>query len=51
MANQPSPDKKISAAVKAARMYYYQNMTTQAIALEFQVSRYTISRLDRKSVV
>ena len=38
-------DKKISDAVKAARMYYYQNMTTQAIAREFQVSRSTISRL------
>jgi len=38
-------DKKISDAVKAARMYYYQNMTTQAIARGFQVSRSTISRL------
>ena len=38
-------DNKISEAVKAARMYYYQNMTTQAIAREFQVSRSTISRL------
>ena len=38
-------DRKISEAVKAARMYYYQNMTTQAIAREFQVSRSTISRL------
>jgi len=38
-------DKRISDAVKAARMYYYQNMTTQAIAREFQVSRSTISRL------
>ncbi|MCK5795329.1 MAG: hypothetical protein KAH12_11520, partial [Anaerolineales bacterium] len=45
MANQPTSDKKISDAVKAARMYYYQNMTTQAIAQEFQVSRSTISRL------
>lgn len=40
-----SQDKKISEAVKAARMYYYQNMTTQAIAREFRVSRSTISRL------
>jgi len=40
-----SQDKKISDAVKAARMYYYQDMTTQAIAREFQVSRSTISRL------
>lgn len=32
-------------ALKVARMYYYQNMTTEAIAHELSVSRSTISRL------
>lgn len=32
-------------AIRAARMYYYQNMTTEAIAQELSMSRSTISRL------
>lgn len=32
-------------ALKVARMYYYQNMTTESIAHELSVSRSTISRL------
>jgi DNA-binding transcriptional regulator LsrR (DeoR family) len=32
-------------ALKVARMYYYQNMTSEAIAREFDVSRSTVSRL------
>ncbi len=38
-------NEKVSHAVKAARMYYYQNMTTEAIANEMNVSRSTVSRL------
>lgn len=37
--------EKVKDAVKAARMYYYQNMPTKAIAEEMQVSRSTVSRL------
>jgi DNA-binding transcriptional regulator LsrR (DeoR family) len=37
-------DKDLDA-VKVARMYYYQNMTTDAIAHELNVSRSTVSRL------
>lgn len=36
---------KIVEAIRAARMYYYQNMTTEAIAYELSMSRSTISRL------
>lgn len=36
---------KIADAIQAARMYYYQNMTTEAIARELSMSRSTISRL------
>jgi len=36
---------KIADAIRAARMYYYQNMTTEAIAQELSMSRSTISRL------
>jgi deoxyribonucleoside regulator len=36
---------KIIEAIRAARMYYYQNMTTEAIAYELSMSRSTISRL------
>jgi len=36
---------KINIAVKVARMYYYQNMTTEAIAKEMNFSRSTVSRL------
>jgi deoxyribonucleoside regulator len=36
---------KIIDAIRAARMYYYQNMTTEAIAHELNMSRSTISRL------
>lgn len=38
-------ENKISDALQAARMYYYQNMTTNAIAKEMSVSRSTVSRL------
>jgi len=37
-------DKTVDA-IRAARMYYYQNMTTEAIAYELNTSRSTISRL------
>jgi DNA-binding transcriptional regulator LsrR (DeoR family) len=37
-------DKTVDA-IRAARMYYYQNMTTDAIAQELSMSRSTISRL------
>jgi len=37
-------DKTVDA-IRAARMYYYQNMTTEAIAHELNMSRSTISRL------
>jgi DNA-binding transcriptional regulator LsrR (DeoR family) len=37
-------DKYIEA-IQAARMYYYQNMTTEAIAHELNMSRSTVSRL------
>jgi deoxyribonucleoside regulator len=37
-------DKTVDA-IRAARMYYYQNMTTEAIAQELSMSRSTISRL------
>jgi len=37
--------QKLSNAVRAARMYYYQDMTTGAIARELKVSRSTVSRL------
>lgn len=36
---------KVSEAIHAARMYYYQNLTTGAIAKEMNVSRSTVSRL------
>lgn len=36
---------KIGDAIRAARMYYYQNLTTEAIAHELNMSRSTISRL------
>ena len=37
--------EKIEKAVIVARLYYYQNMTTDAIAKELIVSRSTVSRL------
>ena len=37
--------EKIADAIRVARMYHYQNMTTDAIANELHVSRSTISRL------
>jgi deoxyribonucleoside regulator len=37
--------EKAVDALQAARMYYYQNMTTEAIAHEMNMSRSTISRL------
>jgi DNA-binding transcriptional regulator LsrR (DeoR family) len=36
---------KVIEAIRAARMYYYQNLTTEAIAHELNMSRSTISRL------
>ena len=36
---------KSTEAIRAARMYYYQNMTTEAIAHELNTSRSTVSRL------
>lgn len=36
---------KIRDAIRASRMYYYQDMTTEAIAHELNMSRSTISRL------
>ena len=38
-------ENKIADALQAARMYYYQNMTSNAIAKEMNVSRSTVSRL------
>jgi DNA-binding transcriptional regulator LsrR (DeoR family) len=38
-------EDKTADALRAARMYYYQNMTTNAIAKEMNVSRSTVSRL------
>jgi DNA-binding transcriptional regulator LsrR (DeoR family) len=37
--------KKTTEAIRASRMYYYENLTTEAIAQEMQVSRSTVSRL------
>jgi DNA-binding transcriptional regulator LsrR (DeoR family) len=37
--------EKSSDALKVARMYFYQNMTTETIARELNVSRSTVSRL------
>lgn len=41
----PAQKDKLEAAIHVARMYYYQEMTSQAIAREMQVSRSTVSRL------
>ena len=41
----PQDSEKIESAVNVARMYYYQNMKTDAIAKEMGVSRSTVSRL------
>lgn len=41
----PTEKDKLEAAIHVARMYYYQEMTTEAIAREIQVSRSTVSRL------
>lgn len=40
-----SNKSKVSSALRAARMYYYQNLTTAVIAKEMNVSRSTVSRL------
>jgi deoxyribonucleoside regulator len=40
-----SNQDKIHDAVRAARMYYYQNMKTKLIAKEMNVSRSTVSRM------
>ncbi|MBT3241202.1 MAG: sugar-binding transcriptional regulator [Chloroflexi bacterium] len=44
MTNQTS-SQKTTNSINVARMYYYQNMTTDAIAKEMKVSRSTISRM------
>lgn len=41
----PTEKDKLEAAIHVARMYYYQEMTSEAIAREMQVSRSTVSRL------
>lgn len=38
-------NEKLADAVQVARMYYYQNLTTEAIAQELDVSRSKVSRL------
>lgn len=38
-------EEKVSNAIRAARMYYYQNLTTAVISKEMNVSRSTVSRL------
>jgi len=38
-------EERLSQALRAARMYYYQDMTTEAIATALEVSRSTVSRL------
>ena len=38
-------NERLADSIKAARMYYYQDMTTDAIAKELNVSRSTVSRL------
>jgi deoxyribonucleoside regulator len=40
-----SDQEKKQDAVRAARMYYYQNMKTKSIANEMNVSRSTVSRM------
>lgn len=45
MRDQRQSPQKIAEIVKVARLYYYQNMTTSAIAKEMRVSRSTISRM------
>lgn len=44
MENYPDQEKIVNA-INVARMYYYQNMKTDAIAKELHVSRSTVSRL------
>lgn len=39
--------EKTADALRAARMYFYQNLTTAAIARELNISRSTVSRLIR----
>jgi len=39
------PDQKLVDAIRAARLYFYNNMTTSAIAKELNVSISTVSRL------
>jgi deoxyribonucleoside regulator len=36
---------KTTFAIRAARLYYYQNMTSESIAYELNISRSTVSRL------
>lgn len=43
--NNNYSQEKTSDAIQVARMYYYQNLTTEAIAREMRVSRSTVSRL------
>lgn len=37
--------EKVADSLRVAKMYYYHNMTTEAIASEMRVSRSTVSRL------
>jgi len=39
------PSSRVTSAIRAARLYYYQNMTTEAIAMEMGISRSSVSRL------
>ena len=36
---------KVTCSIKAAQLYYYQNLTTEAIAQEMGISRSSVSRL------
>ncbi len=36
---------RVTCSIKAAQLYYYQNLTTEAIALEMGISRSSVSRL------
>ena len=38
---------KIDEAINVARLYYYQNIKTEDIAIEMNISRSTVSRLLR----
>jgi deoxyribonucleoside regulator len=44
-AAMPSPEQQRVLAVQAARLYYYQGLTTEAVAAELNLSRPKVSRL------